>query len=176
MFGIVFSSSFTNLSLRAAALGIPSGQSGIAISMAALGATLFSAFTPVFMKRLGRGAIPALWGMIALLFVGLALAGNVYGMGACMFGMGVFGGIFSVCINMLATRRASEQTSARYLSLVNAASMLGEFLCPMLFSALGQVMGSGDIVSGFFINAAEAGILALLTALYLARTKRRAEE
>lgn len=175
MFGIVFSSSFTNLSLRAAALGIPSGQSGIAISMAALGATLFSAFTPVFMKRLGRGAIPALWGMIALLFVGLALAGNVYGMGACMFGMGVFGGIFSVCINMLATRRASEQTSARYLSLVNAASMLGEFLCPMLFSALGQVMGSGDIVSGFFINAAEAGILALLTALYLARTKRRAE-
>lgn len=174
MFGMIFSSSFTNLSLHAASLGIATGQSGIAISMAALGAMLFCAFAPALMRRLGRGTMPALLGAIALLFLGLALARDIYSMGACMFGMGVFGGFFSVCMNMLAAKQANEHTSARYLSLVNAASMLGEFLCPIMFSALGQVLGVREIAGGFCMNAAEAGILALLTWLYFVQKRRKA--
>ena len=116
--------------------------------------------------------MPVLWSAIALLFVGLALARDVYSMGACMFGMGIFGGFFSVCMNMLAAKQADEQTSARYISLVNAASMLGEFLCPIVFSAFEQMFGIRSIAGGFLINAAEAGILALFALCFIWKKRK----
>lgn len=163
---VVFSSSFTNLSMLAAGYGIPSAQSGAAISMAALGAMLTSTLAPGFARRFGRWSTSLLWMGIAGCFFLLGITKSVFVMGIAMFLMGVLGNANGVIINSLAVYKSNSQNSVAYTSLITASSMLGGFMCPFFFDWCGRLLGDTSIPYGFTVNAVQSLAIAAISLLY----------
>ena len=77
-----------------------------------------------------------------------------------MFLFGVFGNMHSIVITSFTGKFSDKEQSVRYMALINAAGMIGSFLCPFLF-ALSQKLTDGSIASGFKVNGFESIALGL---------------
>jgi len=158
--GMIYNTTFTNISIWMTDNGFTSAQSGLAIALSALGSMCFCWTAPFFLKHFRKYIATFFWLVIALMFFLISRSTTVFTIGLWMFIMGICGCVMGISIMMMALQIADKDNSITFSSILIGANSLGCFLCAYVFDWTGKLLGNSDIPFGFTVNAVESVVIA----------------
>ncbi len=162
LIGMIFNTTFANVSIWMTSNGFTSAQGGVAIALSAVGSLVSCWTAPYFIKYARKYIAPFFWTVIALMFFLISRATTVFSIGACMFVMGICGCVMGMSIMTMALQIADKDNSIVFSSILIGANCLGTFLCAYVFDLTGRLLGNRSIPFGFNVNAVEALVIAAL--------------
>ena len=164
---VVFYSAVTNVSIKLTEIGISNTYtSSVGICILYLGCFLSGTILTKILDFLKRFTMPAAVAMTALGFVFMGVAGNEIVLFVGIALVGVADGVIIPYIYALAARHSPREASGQAMATIVSFISIGQFLSPLAFQVIINLIGLGTIASGYIGMGA---LLFVFTAFALAK-------